>query len=98
MQKTTIRPKAKEKELYRIPGPVQLQCYLVKHSKLFNFSEIERLCELPSGTLRHICAGSRDMDHRQYAKMQEIILPMLTEIVFLLQNYKATQQMTFNNW
>ncbi len=79
--------RTKEKEVYRIPGREQMQLFLAKHSKLFNFSELERMCGFPDGTLRHICKGTRDMDNRQYQKMQEIVLPKLCELIFLLQNY-----------
>lgn len=85
------KKKVQEKDIYRIPGPVQLQSFLQKNSKLFNFSELERICSFPSGTLRHICAGSRKMDHQQYEKVQELILPKLCEFVVLLQLYDRSQ-------
>jgi hypothetical protein len=55
---------------------------------MFNFSEIERLCEFPTATLRHICAGSRLMDNTQYKKLQDVLLPKLCEMVVLMQLYK----------
>lgn len=76
-----------QKEIYRYPGKQQLTAFLKENSKLFNLSELERQCNFPSGTLRHICAGTRDMDNQQYKKVQQIILPKLCEVVFLLQNY-----------
>jgi hypothetical protein len=91
MAKTTP---TKDKEIYRYPGKEQLQYFLTKHSKLFNFSEIERMCSFPGGTMRHICAGTRSMDNSQYKKVQEIVLPKLCEFVFLLQNYSATKEVT----
>jgi hypothetical protein len=84
--------KTKDKEIYRYPGPTQLQAFLQVHSKLFNFSELERICLFPSGTLRHICAGSRPMTNDQYKKVQELILPKLCEVVLLLQLYSATNE------
>lgn len=99
------KKKAQEKDIYRIPGPVQLQSFLQKNSKLFNFSELERICSFPSGTLRHICAGSRKMDNHQYQKVQELILPKLCEFVVLLQLYNGQdlpydmrQDKLWNNW
>ncbi len=83
--------KTVQKEIYRFPGPQQLQSFLKAHSKLFNYSELERMCEFSSGTLRHFCAGTREMKNAEYVKLQEIVLPKLCEVVLLLQYYGVNQ-------
>ena len=80
--------KKTQQEIYRMPGRKQLQAFLRLHSKLFNLSEMERVCSFPDGTLRFIAAGSREMDNSHYKTIQEKILPKMCEFVVLLQMYE----------
>lgn len=68
-------------------GPYTFTLFLRRNSKLFNLSELERACKFSSGTLRHIAAGTRDLDRSQYRAIQEIVLPKMCEVAFILQNY-----------
>jgi hypothetical protein len=78
--------------LYRLPGKKQLQGFLQANSKLFNYSELERMCGFSSGTLRHFCAGSRTMQDSEYETLKEKVLPKLCEVVLLLQWYPVKEQ------
>lgn len=82
-----INKKKKTLVLELPPGRRAFEATLLANSKLFNLSEWERLCDLPSGSLRHIRTGSRVATHEQYVNLQKTILPKLCEMVFTLQNY-----------
>lgn len=81
------RTRVSTKEIYRFPGKVELTGFLKANRGLFNLSELERACEFPSATLRHICAGSRPMENDHYKKLKELLLPKMCEFVLLLQHY-----------
>jgi hypothetical protein len=75
--------------MYERKRPVEIFGYLTREkSDIFNLAELERLCGFPSGTLRHIRAGSRTATREQYKKVREILAPLLCEWVFALQNYE----------
>lgn len=69
------------------PGREALQGFLRTNSKLFNVSELERIAGLSGSTLRHICAGSREMQQDEYNRLKSSMLPKLCECVLFLQNY-----------
>jgi len=77
----------KPAEIFRYPGKVELAGFLKSNSKLFNLSELERVCEIPSSTLRQICATGREMRTDEYQKLKKVLLPNLCELVLLLQHY-----------
>jgi len=82
--------KKKELPIYRIPGKEQLQGFLRENKDLFNFSEIERISQIPQSTLRYICAEksvARTLREIDYQKLKTAILPKMCEFVLLLQNY-----------
>jgi hypothetical protein len=74
-------------EICRLPGTKQFTAFIRANPDFFNLSAIERLCDFPNGTLRHIRAGTRIMQPEQYKKIQEVILPKMCEGVLLLQLY-----------
>jgi hypothetical protein len=74
------------KQIQRIPGTKQFQLFLKENGDIFNFSELERLCDFSIGTLRYVTKG-RELTIQQYRKVQKCVLPKLCEAVFLLQNY-----------
>lgn len=73
--------------IFRYPGKQELAKFLQANSKFFNLSEFERTCGFSSGTLRHISAGSREMQPDEYERLRVAILPKLCEFVLLLQHY-----------
>lgn len=75
--------------VFRYPGQEQLTVFLKDNRQLLNLSELERICNFPSGTLRHICAGTRTMEPAQYNKIKEALLPKLSEFVLLLQLHQG---------
>ena len=94
MCKITTMAKVK-RQLVIAPGREVLQAFLQENGTIFNLSEIERQCKLPNGSFRHIRAGStgRVLTHENYKILQEKLLPTLTQIVFILQNYGQFHQM-----
>lgn len=77
-------------DIHRFPGPQQLTLFFQLVGDIFNMSEIERQCKFPSGTLRHVRTNGRPMRDSEYKKLQEILMPKMCELVFLLQNYQST--------
>jgi hypothetical protein len=89
-------PMAKVKrQLLIAPGKEVLQAFIQENASIFNLSEIERQCKLPNGSFRHIRAGTngRDLTSEHYKKLQEVLLPTLTQLVFILQNYGQMHQL-----
>jgi hypothetical protein len=77
-----------KRQLVIAPGKEVLQDFMKINGQIFNVSEIERMCELPNGSFRHIRAGSRILHETQYKQIQAILLPKLCELVYILQNYR----------
>ncbi len=69
------------------PGKVTFAKFLKENGDLFNLSEIERQSGLPSGTLRHVRAGTRDLYQPQYESVRKILCAKLCEMIIVFQHY-----------
>jgi hypothetical protein len=81
---------SKQTTLTIAPGQQAFELWLIKHSAMFNLSELERICDLVPGSLRYIRATKRLSEESRlelYNKFKLAILPNLCELVFICQNY-----------
>ena len=77
----------KKQQIETVTGMQALQAFMKEHGGLFNLTEMERQCGLNNGKLRHISAGSRVIEPDTYNSVQEVVLPKMCQLVFILQNY-----------
>lgn len=77
----------KELTIVLPPGPDALTAFLQGDSAMFNLSEMERLANLPDGTIRQIRSSGRVASFDQYQAIQKSILPKLLQLVMILQHY-----------
>ncbi len=68
-------------------APHTMQLFIQKYAALFNLTEMERYCNLPNGTMRHIAKDNRPMTWAQYEDVRKNVLPVMLEFALILQNY-----------
>jgi hypothetical protein len=88
--KKTPKPQPVKKPIRKLilpQAPATFQAFITHYGDMFNLTELERRCELPTGTLRHIRTGSRACTWEQYESVRKGVLPAMMELALIMQNY-----------